>query len=117
MSVFWASKPAVAIVAVSSVTMPQNPDVTAGPLSRQSSGGHPRLSPQTSTADDSSLLQSQVQVLAGAPREWVQKGRAPSVGESTEGGKRNKRVGESEVWGWVEGGLRLSELCILGFLV
>lgn len=92
-SVFWASKPAVAIALPSHLSCPQNPDVTAGPLSRQSSGGHPRLSPQTSTADDSSLLQSVVQVLAGAPRVGAERRWAPSVGESTEGGKRNKRVG------------------------
>lgn len=51
------------------------------------------MSPQTSTADDSSLLQSVVQVLAGAPRVGAERRWALSVGESTEGGKRNKRVG------------------------
>lgn len=92
-SVFWASKPAVAMALPSHLSRPQNPDVPAGPLSRQSSGDYPRLLPQTSTADDSSLPPSVVQVLAGAPRVGAGRRWARSVGESIEGGKRNKRVG------------------------
>lgn len=92
-SVFWASKPAVAMALPCRLSCPQNPDVTAGPLSRQSSGGHPRPLPQTSTADDRSLPPSVVQVLAGAPRVGAGRRWARSVGESIEGGKRNKRVG------------------------
>lgn len=80
-------------VAMSRLSRPQNPDITAGPLSRQSSGGHPRLLPQTSTADNSSLPPSVVQVLSGAPRVGAGRRWARGVGESIEGGKRNKRVG------------------------
>lgn len=67
-SVFWVSRLAVAVALLSHLPLPQNPDTTAGPLSRQSSGSRCRSLAQTSTGNDPCLPSSVAQVLSGAPR-------------------------------------------------